>query len=290
MTTPYSPRRLTRPYVAASALTLLLAVVAAGVGLFVPGFYRDAAVLLPQLYGQDLLTLAVAVPALAVALRSARRGSLRGYVVWLGVTGYFLYTYASYALLTTFNELYLVYVALFGLTLYTLVGGVARLDPTAVKTALDGHPVRGYVAFQALVAGLVALLWLADVGPASLAGTRPESIAGTTLPVPVIQSLDLAVVIPSFALSAAFLWKRRAWGYVFTGVLLVKGTTLGLAVLAMIAFMLRSGQPVPAPQIALFALLSVAGLALTGRFFSAISPRATATRPRADAETRLPDP
>jgi len=289
MTATQVPRRLTRPYLVASTLTLVLTVVAAGVGLLVPGFYRDAEVLLPQLYGQDLLTLVVAVPALAGALYYAHRGSLRGYVVWLGVTGYLLYTYASYAFLTAFNELYLVYVALFALTLFTLVGGVARIDPTDLKEGLNGHPIRGYVAFQALVAGLLALLWLADVGPASVAGTRPASVAGTTLPVPVIQSLDLSVVVPSFVLSAAFLWTRRAWGYVFTGVLLVKGTTLGLAVLAMIVFMLRDGQPVPLPQIVLFVLLSLTGFALVVRFVRAIPHRSSLSRPPAGAEHKRTD-
>jgi hypothetical protein len=286
MTASQPPRQLTRPYLVASTLTLLLAVVATSAGLFVPEFYRDAEVLLPQLYGQDLLTLVVAVPALVVALYYAHQGSLRGYVVWLGVTGYLLYTYASYALLTAFNELYLVYVALFALTLFTLIGGIARIDPADLKEALDGHPVRGYVAFQALVAGLVALMWLAEVGPASLAGTRPPSIAETTLPVPVIQSLDLGVVVPSFALSAALLWKQRAWGYVFTGVLLVKGTTLGLAVLAMIAFMLQEGQTVPLPQIVLFGLLSLTGLALVTRFIRAITHSPSKTQAQAGAETR----
>ncbi|SEP03567.1 hypothetical protein SAMN04487948_111100 [Halogranum amylolyticum] len=286
MTATQHPRRLSRPYIVASTLTLLLTVVAAGVGLFVPEFYRDAEVLLPQLYGQDLLTLVVAVPILVGALYYADQGSLRGYVVWLGVTGYLLYTYASYALLTAFNELYLVYVALFGLTLFTLIGGVVRIDPTDLKEALDGHPVRGYVAFQALVAGLVALMWLAEVGPASLAGTRPPSIAETTLPVPVIQSLDLGVVVPSFALSAALLWKQRAWGYVFTGVLLVKGTTLGLAVLAMIVFMLQNGQTVPLPQILLFSLLSLIGLGLTTRFIRAIPRKFSKTQTHAGTELR----
>ncbi len=286
MSATQSAPRLTRPYLAASTLTLVLSVVATVVGLFVPGFYRDATVLLPQLYGQDLLTLVVAVPALAASLYAANAGSLRGYVVWLGVTGYLLYTYASYAFLTAFNELYLVYVALFGLTLFTLVGGVARIDPTELRAALDDHPVRAYVAFQLLVAGLVALLWLAEVGPASLAGTRPPSIAETTLPVPVIQSMDLAVVVPAFALSAALLRRRRPWGYVFTGVLLVKGTTLGLAVLAMIAFMLRDGQPVPLPQIVLFALLSVAGLGLVVRFVRAIPGGAGTAPTRVDSGAR----
>lgn len=94
---------------------------------------------------------------------------------------------------------------------------------------------------------------------------------------PVIQSFDFGVVIPSFALTALFFWQRQAWGYVFTGVLLVKGTTLGLAVLTMIIFMLQDGQPVPLPQIVLFGLLSLTGLALVTRFYRAIPPSTATT-------------
>ncbi|WP_436925019.1 hypothetical protein [Halosimplex amylolyticum] len=284
MTVRDGPPRLSLAYVLASVVTLVLTVVATAVGLFVPGLYRDAEVLLPQLYGQDLLTLSVAVPALGASLYYAARGSLRGYVVWLGVTGYLLYTYASYAFLTAFNELYLVYVALFALTLFTLVGAVARFDAARLERAIGDHPVRSYVLFQTLVAVLLAFMWLSEVGPAVLAGTRPPSIAETTLPVPVIQSLDLGVVVPAFALSAYFLWSRRPWGYVFTGVLLVKGTTLGLAVLAMIVFMLRGGQSVPLPQIAVFAGFSLAGLALMTRFVLAIRAGSRVSTDPAPAE------
>ena len=262
--------RLPRPYVFASIVTLLLTFVATVVGLFVPGFYRDAAVLLPQLYGQDLLTLLIALPSLAGSLYAARHGSLRGYLVWLGVTGYLLYTYASYAFLTAFNELYLVYVALFALSLFTLIGGLTTLEAESLKRSIGDHDVSPYVVFQGVVAILLALMWLSEVGPAALAGTRPPSIAETDLPVPVIQSLDLGVVVPSFAISAYLLGKRRAWGYAFTGVLLVKGTTLGLAVLAMIAFMLQAGQPVPLPQIVLFVVLSLTGLGLMVRFIRSV--------------------
>lgn len=268
MSDPHSA--LPRRYLLASLLTIALTVVATVIGLAVPGFYRDADVLLPQLYGQDVLTLTVAVPVLAITLYYASRGSLRGYVVWLGTTGYLLYTYASYAFLTAFNELYLVYVSLFALTLFTLIGGIARLDPTALRRAIGNHSGRPYVVFQGLVAVLLALMWLSDIGPAILAGTRPASIATTDLPVNVIQSLDLGVVVPSFGTSAYLLWKRRVWGYVFTGVLLVKGTTLGLAVIAMITFMLWSGQSVPLPQIVLFTALSLAGVVLVSRFVRSI--------------------
>lgn len=90
-----SRNSLPRSYVLASLTIPVLTLVATVVGLFVPGFYRDAPVLLPQVYGQDLSTFVVAVPVFAVSLYYAARDSLRGYVIGLGVTGYLLYTYTS---------------------------------------------------------------------------------------------------------------------------------------------------------------------------------------------------
>jgi len=252
--------------------TIVLTSIATTVGLFVPGFYRDAPVLLPQVYGQDLLTLAVAVPALAASLFFAVRGSLRAYVAWLGVTGYLLYTYASYAFMTAFNELYLVYVALLWLTLFAFVGGMARLDPAALKRRVGESPVRPYVAFQLLLVGLISALWLSAILPAILAGTVPPSVAEAGLPTSVIYSLDLGIVVPAFALSAYWLRNRRPWGYAFTAVLLVKIATLGGAVLAMTLFMIRDGQSVPLPQIVIFGALTLVGAVLTGRFLYAVDP------------------
>ncbi|ELZ24488.1 hypothetical protein C477_00965 [Haloterrigena salina JCM 13891] len=263
---------LPRSYVFASIATVVLAGVATLVGLFVPGFYRDAPVLLPQVYGQDLLTLSVALPVFAVALYYAARGSLRGYVVWLGVDGYLLYTYASYSFMTAFNELYLVYTTLLWLTLATFVGGMVRLNAPEVKRTAGDLSVRPFVAFQVLLAVLVAFLWLAEVLPAALAGTVPPSVAEASLPTSVIYSLDLGIILPAFLLSAYWLRERRAWGYAFTGVLLVKAATLGLAVLTMAVFMLRSGDAVPAPVLVVFGLLTLSSLVLLARFLRSLEP------------------
>lgn len=256
---------LPRPYRIATLATLGLTVVATAVGLLTD-VYRDPQALLSQALGQDALTLVVAVPALAVSLSLARRGSLRGYVAWLGVTGYLLYTYATYSFMTTFNELYFVYVALFALTLYAFVGGILRLDPDRVKRAFGDRPVYGYVVYFLLAVGLTAMAWLSDLVPALLEGTRPEALAGTGLPSPVVQSLDFGVLLPALALTAYWLRKRRAWAYVATGVLLVKVTTLGLAVLAMAAVQTLDGQVVPLPMLAIFGILSLLGLGFTGRY------------------------
>lgn len=266
-----STKPISGAYILTSLAIVVLTVVATVVGLFVPGFYRDAPVLLPQVYGQDLLTLVVAVPAFVVSLYYVSRGSLRGYVVWLGTTGYLLYTYASYSFMTAFNELYLVYTTLLWLTLFTFVGGMARLDARVLKRTVGDGSVRWYVAFQALLVVLIGFLWLSEILPATLAGTTPSSITEAGLPTSVIYSLDLGIILPAFALSAYLLWKRHPWGYAFTAVLLVKIATLGGAVLAMAWFMVRDGQPVPVPQIIIFGLLTAISLLLMGRFLCAIS-------------------
>jgi len=263
---------LSRSYVLASVAILLLTVIATGVGLFVPGFYRDAPVLLPQIYGQDLLTLVVAVPALALSLYFAAKGSSRAYVVWLGVIGYLLYTYGSYAFMTAFNELYLVYVALLWLSLFAFVGGMVRLDVEALKRAVGDASVRPFVGFQVLFAVLVLFLWLSVIVPATLTRTVPPSIAEAGLPTNVIYSLDLGILVPAFVLSAYWLRKRRAWGYALTAVLLVKVATLGGAVMAMVVFMLRAGQPLPLPQVVIFGALTLVSVVLMVRFLSSIDP------------------
>ncbi len=269
--------------VGSTVSVLVLSTVATLVGLLRPGHYRDAAVTLPQLYGQDVVTLAFGVPLLAVGLWYAARGSLRGYVVWLGALAYMLYTWASYALMLYFNEFFFVYVALFGLSLFTFVGGVLRADPGAVRDRLAGRlPRRLTSGYLAAIALFFAAGWLAEVVPATLRGEAPESYRLAAIPTNVIHVLDLAVLLPATLLTAVWLWRRREWASLLAGVLLVKFTTLGLAVLAMAAWLRRTGQGGDIGEIALFAVVSAVSLALGAVYLRAMAPRsasgATETR------------
>lgn len=269
------PPSVTRAQSAASVLTIALAALASAAGLLVPGLYRDPAVLLPQVYGQDLLTLTVAVPALAVTLWYTRRGSQRAYLVWLGVTAYVLYTYTTYSLMTAFNELYLAYTTLVFLSLYTLGTGLARLDAAGLANTLQDHSIRPYVVFEVALPLLVGFLWLSEIVPAMLAGTTPASASSAGLPVNVIHSIDLGIILPGFLLTAHWLRNRRPWGYAFTGVLLVKGATLGAAILAMAAWMTWEGQVVPLPQIVVFVVVTLTSVGLLVRFLAALGPSET---------------
>src|ERR1700682_427511 len=134
---------------------------AAGTGLLVPGFYRDAPAWVSQARGQDLVTLVVGVPLLVVGLIGARRGSVRCLLLWLGAVGYIAYAYATYAFATHFNPLFLVYVLNFGLSVLQLVFGLIRLDVGRLRTTFNPRaPTRLVSAALVGMAFLTALLLL----------------------------------------------------------------------------------------------------------------------------------
>lgn len=264
---------LRRWQVFATLAIAALAVAATLLGLFRAGFYRDPYALRLQAYGQDAVTLGVVVPLLLAGLWLATRGSLRGYLLWLGALAYLLYTYAVYAVITEFNPFFLGYVALFGLSLYTFVAGLVAVDAAAVKRRLAADlPVRLVAGFLAGMGGLVALLWLSEALPATLANRKPASIAAVGLPANVVHVLDLGVVVPATLLAAWWLRERRPWGYVLPGVLLVKVVSIGLAVLAMLAIQWTAGEPVAAAEVAVFGVVTLAGVAVGLAYFRSIRP------------------
>lgn len=277
--------RLRRWQIGATIAIIVLAVLGTTLGLFREGFYKDPYALQVQGYGQDMVTLGVIVPLLAIGLWFAIRGSLRGYFLWLGSLGYMAYSYLVYAVITEFNPFFLGYVALFGLSVYTFVAGLLQTDADAVKRRLEARlPVRLIVGFFMGLGGLVALLWLSEAVPATFTNTKPPSIAEVDRPANVIHVLDLAILIPAMFIAARWLRQGRAWGYVLPGVLFVKVITIGLAVLGMIAWMLTHGQAIDPVLIAVFALITPAGIAVGLVYFRAIEA------PDTEAERGQPTP
>ena len=237
---------------------IALAVAGTTLGLFYEGLYTDPEILLHQAYGQDTVTLLAVVPLLAIGLGLARRGSLRGYILWLGGLGYMAYTYAVYAVITQFNEFFLGYVALFGLSSFTLAAGVLEIDPDVVKERLEERlPVKAVVGFFVGMSTLISLLWLSEILPATLADEPPPSIEGTGVPANVVHVLDLGVLIPAMFVTGYWLYNGRPWGYVLSGVFFVKLTSIGVAVLTMIVWMHFEGYSVRIAEILIFTILTV---------------------------------
>ena len=256
-----------------SVLILILAGAAAFVGLSTPAVYRDAPSVIPQALGQDAVTLLCVVPLLGLATVAQWRGSLRGRLLWLGALGYMTYAYGTYALWARWNPLFLVYVALFGMSLYAVALGLVRTDAVALRAALaTRRPALPIARFLLIAAFLISVLWLSEEVIALLRSEIPATLVQLETSTNVVHVFDLGIVLPAFFITAVLLSRDRPWGYVLAGLLLVKAATIGLAVLAMMWFMARAGYPVVTPLAVFFAALTVSAVAFTWQLLGAVGP------------------
>ena len=266
--------QLRRWHVQTTVAILGLATVSSLTGLFWPGHYRAAPGLVESYQVQDLTILVVGIPVLAGGLWYAMQESQRGRIVWLGGLAYMTYMWASIAVQIPFNEFFLVYVALFGLSLFTFVGGMVTTDAGAIRRSLEGRLDTSLYSGALAVVGLgLGALWLADVVPPLLGGTTPSLIEESGPQAMVTHVVDLGVVVPSILLSAAWLYRERTWGYVFAGIELVLGATLA-APIGLMTLVLLTGDAVTVSPVAAFftflpilvsAVLAVAYLRAMGR-------------------------
>jgi hypothetical protein len=210
-----------------------------------------------QAIGQDFVTLAVAIPLLVIATVLARNGSVRGLVLRAGVLLYFTYTYMLLAFGGAYNQLFLVYVAVYSAGLFAFILSVLAIDPTRLRARLSGRFRRTLVGWTLVgFAVLLALMWLGRIVPALASGTPPPGLEsyGTLF----VQAGDLGILVPLTTLSGVLLLMRKPAGFLLAGVMVVKGATFGLALMGMIVAMAALGAGFVAGEAAFFTALAIA--------------------------------
>ncbi len=219
-----------------------------------------------QVRANDAITLAIVLPLLVAGIILALQRSQGGALLLAGLQGYFLYTYLSFALGLQLNELFLLYVALFAVSLAGLVFAALSVDVDALAARAGTHfPRRSGVVLSLAVALFLGASW---IGGRVLPAMATEELRVTLLEhyhTLFIQALDLGIVVPAAVLTAFWLLRRDARGYILGTLLFVKGATLGLAVFAMGLMQRRAGEKLPLPFLAGFGLLAAVSFVLAVR-------------------------
>jgi len=204
-------------------------------------YYYDTVSTVAQMQANDLIALIIGLPLLAISAWMAFRGSLRGRLLLTGTLGFFLYTYMSMSILTAYNALFLVYVALFTLSLYAFILCMLSFDLADLPRHFSPRLPRGWIAGVLFaVGGFLSLAWIGKIVPPLLQNGTPPLDNTTTL---VIQAMDLTLIAPLAILSGILLLRRSAWGYLLASVTILKGLTMALAVSTMGINMALRGVP-----------------------------------------------
>jgi hypothetical protein len=226
------------------------------------GLYRyDTVNSASQEVGTDIVTLLIGIPLLITGMILSRQGSLRGQLLLTGGLGYFLYTYGAMCFLTAFNPLFLVYVALFSLSLFGFILSVSNLNVDEVARHIsDGFPRRAVAIYFIIVAVFLTLAWLGLVASPSLTWNPPAGLESAITM--VIQALDLGVIVPTSLITATLLLKQLPWGYALSAVMLLKILTMGAALIAMIIGQILAGVEIDPVISVIFVLISLSGIIL----------------------------
>ena len=239
------------------------------VDTLVAGVYRyNGQAVAAEGVGWDAVTLFLVVPGLFLLLPALRRGSVRATLAVMGILAYLLYQFVEYATLLAYGPLFLVYVAIFGVSLtgLALLGSRIDLDELAATTSAR-FPRRAMVAFGLFMAVLLMAMWLPLIARTFGAASVPALEGATTF---VVQVFDLGLLVPLGLLTAATVHRRMPIGYVLAAITIVKGTTMGAAIAAMLVVEgLATGVTQVVP-IALFAGISVVAATLAVRVFRAV--------------------
>lgn len=220
--------------------------------------------------GQDVVVCFLAVPLLAVSVFLCLRGSLRGGMLLVGVLAYFLHYSASMSFGAAYNDLFLVYVALFSASLFAFVAAFSSFDAELLRSRVSARlPRFGIAAFLFALGAVLLFVWGGlSVLPALLRGEAPPELAGyTTL---VTHALDLGVMAPASILAGVSLLRRAPMGYLLAATMLVFSWLMGTTVAASTVAQALAGYPYAIGQVAPFVVLALVGFRLTLAFFRCV--------------------
>jgi hypothetical protein len=189
--------------------------------------------------GADLVAF-ITLPLLLISFMLYRRGSLRGGFLMASALAYYLYYGASLGLVVAYNNLFLVYLALFSASFFAFVLAFTAFDlPSLSARFSERLPLRGMAIFMFVVGIGVAFIWLSDVFSALSTNGVPEAL-GANISL-ITYTLDVGIIAPTCIVAGIQLLRRAPLGYLLTGVLTTMLTLIGAMVIGATIMQLRLG-------------------------------------------------
>ena len=217
----------------------------------------------------DVINLFFGLPLFAAAIFFSLRKTLRGRLLLGGLLSYFWYVYLMYAMMMSFNNLFLVYVSIFSLSMVAFVLNIRHIKVSRLPEQVSTRfPRRLFIGYSIALSAALVFLWLGRIIPIMVTGRFPDELAGlTTLET---QALDLGLVVPLALSSGILLWRRSPWGYYLSSVAITFGFMMCITIPAWIVVPLLQDGKVNFVEASPFLLLCLLGLALAALFYASV--------------------
>ncbi|USQ75638.1 hypothetical protein [Ornithinimicrobium cryptoxanthini] len=283
---PAATRAWTGP-LAWSGLIALLVVACSIAGLVDPRVYaQETQNWTLQAQGQDIGNLLAGLVLVVTAIRY-RRGSTRAGLLWLGTLLYLIYAFTIYAMAIHLNYLFLLYVAVLGLSSWAVVTHVGPVRRGALSYPTGR--VRTVAAWTLIVTGvLFAALWLSELVPALVTGQPPASLTEAGLWVNPIHVIDLALVLPAFIATGVAALRQHQAGLFWLGPWLAFSVLMGSSIIAAMLLMTGAGESDAVPVAVMVSIVVLASLAACWAYLQRTTETRDGSGAAGDPSSSLP--
>jgi len=202
-------------------LLALLSLIASLIGALNPGIYSKVVdpEFLPGMISQDLTTIIASIIILFCIVRTKKEDFIKQIIV-LGIIAYLFYAYGIYVIEQFYNALYFLYMAIFGLSFYSIVYGVVNIRQDILQRVQLPRLMRNVsIGFLLFVPVLFFPLWISKLLPLIQTGQKIEATYS-------IYIMDLCFIMPLFIIIAIMTAKELGLGLLLTPALFIKSFTL----------------------------------------------------------------
>ena len=224
-----------------SFVIMILSSIASIGGLFFQELYNDNTLGQTALIGNDIITLFIAVPLMAISLYLFLKGSNRGFLIWMGTLWYMLYNYMFYLYGVSFNEFFLIYTALFALSGYAFVLGLIKINVSEISKSFNYtkwmRVVSGFLLFFGILLGGIEIAMSMSF---VFNGEIPQAIKQLDHHTGIIFATDLSILVPVLIVGGILLWKAKPWGFILSSIAIIKASAYGLALIVATELVYRS--------------------------------------------------
>jgi hypothetical protein len=178
--------------------------------------------LLSASIAQDIIFIPLALVLALLSVMFLIRPEYKIFITILGLTGNFFYGYGLYTMQGQYTSIYLVYLAIFSLSIYSIILGLLSFTPEFIsRTSLSKGLRISISIFLSIIVLMLGLVWVLRISP-DIARHIPQDTYGVFI-------LDLAIVFPAIAITAIKLIQNKPIGNILAGVALMKSFTVCLS-------------------------------------------------------------
>ncbi|HNX57479.1 MAG TPA: hypothetical protein PKK43_00165 [Spirochaetota bacterium] len=178
--------------------------------------------------GNDIVNMVVYLPLLLLSRRAARSGNPAGELFFVSMTAACTYSYFYYPFALKYGVFFILYVALFGLSLFSFLFSVTSITPDTYSRFIPSrtHRIAG-ASLLFVFAGILAAMWIGMAVVFILTGKMFQE--GGQL----ISVSDIVFIVTPLSLSGYWLLRGDAKGFMFG---IIMSITCALYCLILIAY------------------------------------------------------